>query len=88
MFLHLIITVYYTGGQTSTWEPTYFGYSRAFVSWSFNSSDLYYKQTPVQQAENEYSPHEKVFFSVKHVETPSRYIFFWGGEGGGVQRKV
>lgn len=61
--------MYITGGQTPTWEPTYSGYSRAFVSWSFDSSDLYYKQTPVQQAEDEYSPHETVVFSVKHVET-------------------
>lgn len=68
-----INTVCFTGGQTPTWEPTYFGYSRAFVSWSINSSDLYYKQTPVQQAENEYSPHETVFF---HCE--AYFKFLWG----------
>lgn len=62
-----------TGGQTPTWEPTYFGYSRAFVSWSVNSSDLYYKQTPIQQAENEYSPHETVYF---HCE--ACFKFLWG----------
>ena len=65
--------MYITGGQTPTWEPTHFGYSRAFVSWSFNSSDLYYKQTPVQQAEDEYSSHETVVFSVKHVDTSLKY---------------
>jgi len=73
IFLHLLIAVYITGGQTPTWEPTHFGYSRAFVSWSFNSSDLYYKQTPVQQAEDEYSSHETVVFSVKHVDTSLKY---------------
>lgn len=72
-FLHLLITVCITGGQTPTWEPTYFGYSRAFVSWSVNSSDLYYKQTPVQQAENEHSPHETVLFQCEAC-----FKFLWG----------